>query len=106
MLRLHIDAATVALCRVRRSELRLEKDRHLYGGGSGQTITIGVLGEPELRAGRALLLAAADHLEGAVSVETWQIAPSSHCHSLHVSVSAETGSNFFLGRPGGTGEEF
>ena len=64
MLRLHIDAATVALCRVRRSELRLEKDRHLYGGGSGQTITIGVLGEPELRAGRALLLAAADHLEG------------------------------------------
>ena len=35
LLRLNLDAATVALCRVRRSELRLEKDRHLYGGGSG-----------------------------------------------------------------------
>ena len=64
LLRLNLDAATVALCRVRRSELRLEKDRHLYGGGSGQTITMVVHGEPELRAGRALLLAAVDHLEG------------------------------------------
>ena len=45
-------------------EQRLQKDRHLYGGGSGQTITIVVPGEPKQRAGRALLLAAVDHLGG------------------------------------------
>ena len=39
-------------------KLRLEKDRHLYGSSSGQTITIVGRGEPELRAGRAPLLAA------------------------------------------------
>ena len=40
-------------------KLRPEKDRQLYGSSSGQTITIvGGRGEPELRAGRAPLLAA------------------------------------------------
>ena len=64
LLRFHIDGATASLYRVWRSEQRLQKDRHLYGGGSGQTITIVVPGEPKQRAGRALLLAAVDHLEG------------------------------------------
>ena len=36
----------------------------MAAGGSGQTITIVVPGEPKQRAGRALLLAAVDHLEG------------------------------------------
>ena len=39
-------------------KLRPEKDRHLYGSSSGQTITIVGCGEPELRDGRAPLLAA------------------------------------------------
>ena len=39
-------------------KLRPEKDRQLYGSSSGQTITIVGRGEPELRAGRAPLLAA------------------------------------------------
>lgn len=48
-------------------KLRLEKDRQLYAGSSGQTITIVGRGEPELRAGRALLLAGrSDHLPGRV----------------------------------------
>ena len=38
--------------------MRPEKDRQLYGSSSGQTITIVGRGEPELRAGRAPLLAA------------------------------------------------
>ena len=47
-------------------KLRLEKDRQLYAGSSGQTITIVGRGEPELRAGRALLLLAALVIPGRV----------------------------------------
>ena len=68
-------------------KLRLEKDRQLYAGSSGQTITIVGRGEPELRAGRALLLAAPIISQGgSFSEESVKSSlgrpPRGHCHSL------------------------